>query len=174
MKTIICNKCKSEHPWDYNKSYKALLESNIPSRDIKCLCGNHMITIRINKNIPLTSIVSEKDNESNNRIKNIIEKRLKSTQIICQNCDKESGWYKNREHESVPLGVKKTLSCVHCCSAVLVIKGGKKEIYKSINKPKVDLGYAGRINKNIKSKPINRHTERKVKVKIDNVPLINW
>ena len=111
MRTLTCNSCKVTHDWDYKKSYDALVESKLPTREIKCLCGNIMTIIKINKSIPETSVIAQVNRESSDRQKEIIEKRLRSPQIVCTNCDKPSGWYKERENESLELGHKKNLVC---------------------------------------------------------------
>lgn len=167
MKQLTCKNCKLVHDWDYDRSYKALVESKLPRREIKCTCGNVMTTIKINKSIPETSVVSEVNRESSKRQMEIIEKRLKGPQIICTNCDKQSGWYKERENESLELGHKKNLVCGHCGHIVLIIEGGVPEKLKQINRPKVDKGYAGRIRKN--DKPIRKRREP-----VEKTPLIKW
>ena len=168
MKTLTCSNCKSIHHWDYNKSYEALLESKLPSREVKCLCGTTLTIIRLKTDIPETSVVSQIGRETQERQRQIIEKRLNSPQIWCTNCKDNSGWYQERHHESIPLGHKNNLLCQHCSHTVLIIEGGVPEKYKQMNRPKVDRGYAGVVEDKR-----NRKT-RKRREKVDKTPIIKW
>lgn len=168
MKTLTCNKCKTVHKWDYDKSYKALLESGLPLREVKCPCGTVMNIIKIKKYIPKNSIIAKANREAALRGIKIVEERMKSPQIICQNCKKESGWYKERDHEIMPEGHTKNLLCGHCTHTVLVLEGGVPEKHKVINKPKVYDGYAGYIKKK-RSEPVMKR-----RVKVDKTPIIKW
>lgn len=170
MKTLTCSSCKAVHPWDYDRSYKALVESGLPSREIKCLCGNPLTTIKINKDIPSNSVIAKVNRESQIQ-REIIEERMKKPQILCPGCNKPSGWYKEREHESMPLGHKKNLVCQHCATIVLIIEGGAPEKFKQMNKPKVDIGYVGK-----KEELSKKQNKKKIKrrVKTEKVPIINW